>query len=299
MVKRHRFPIGLVAVLILLVPLIAACGGSAPETPAAAPTSAAPAAAPPAEPAAAATAAPAAEPAPAEPAPAASGGTAILPYLRDGITSFDHAFWSSQLLVSQGTIFEGLYGYTPELKVVPKVAESATPAQDGLVWTIKLRKDKKWSNGDPVTAKDYYVAWLRLMSPQLKDAPMWAGPWGQVKNGWSYKNGAIPAEEVGIKLIDDYTLEVTLIEPNAAFPNLLAISTSMPINARICWRSRPRCRSTPRASPPTPTSGGTPTRAPCSTGHMWSSPGSAAGMSRWCATRTMSATASATWGRSS
>ncbi len=106
MVKRHRFPIGLVAALILLVPLIAACGGSAPETPAAAPTAAAPAAAAPAaEPAAAATAAPAAEPAPAEPAPAASGGTPILPYLRDGITSFDHAFWSSQLLVSQGTIF--------------------------------------------------------------------------------------------------------------------------------------------------------------------------------------------------
>jgi ABC-type transport system substrate-binding protein len=227
MVKRYKHPFGFIAMLVLLVPLLAACGGSTPETPAAAPTAAS-------EPAAVApTSAPAepAEPAPAPAEPTTGGATVVLPYLRDGITSFDHAFWSSQLLVSQGTIFEGLYGYTPDLKVVPKVAESATSEQDGLIWTIKLRKDKKWSNGDPVTAKDYYVAWMRLLSPQLKDAPMWAGPWGQIKNGWSFKNGAVSPDEVGIKLIDDYTIQVTLTEPNAAFTNLLAISTSMPINA--------------------------------------------------------------------
>jgi ABC-type oligopeptide transport system substrate-binding subunit len=115
---------------------------------------------------------------------------------------------------------------------VPKVAESATPNADNTVWTVKLRKDKKWSNGDSVTAKDYYASWIRLMSPELKDAPMWAGPWGQIKNGWPFKNGAVKADEVGVKLVDDYTLEVTLIEGNAAFPNLLAISSSMPINAK-------------------------------------------------------------------
>ncbi len=238
MVKKHRFPMSMVALLILIVPLIAACGGPAVETPPSAATAAAPAAttAPATTDATAApvaaTAAPQATAEQAQPTGDVLDVTVNLPYLRDGITSFDHAFWSSQLLVSQGTVFEGLYGYSPELKVVPKVAESATPNADNTVWTIKMRQDKKWSNGDPVTANDYAGAWRRLMSPPLKDAPMWAGPWGQIKNGWAYKNGAVKDDELGIKVIDDYTLEVTLIEGNAAFPNLLAISTSMPINSK-------------------------------------------------------------------
>ncbi|KAB8141843.1 peptide ABC transporter substrate-binding protein [Chloroflexia bacterium SDU3-3] len=157
--------------------------------------------------------------------------TVTLPFQQGGITSLDHAFWTSQLFLSQGVIFEGLYGYDKDLKVVPRVAESATPSADNKVWTIKLRQDKKWSNGDPVTAKDYYAAWMRLMGPELKDAPMWAGMWSNIKNANAFKAGAAKPEEVGLKLVDDYTLEITLIQPNAALINLLCISTSMPINA--------------------------------------------------------------------
>lgn len=157
--------------------------------------------------------------------------TVTLPFQQGGITSLDHAFWTSQLFLSQGVIFEGLYGYDKDLNVVPKVAESATPSADNKVWTIKLRKDKKWSNGDPVTANDYYAGWMRLMGPELKDAPMWAGTWANIKNANAYKAGAAKAEEVGVKVVDDYTIEITLVQPNPALINLLCISTSMPINA--------------------------------------------------------------------
>lgn len=225
MVKKHRFRFSIIALLLLVMQLIAACGGT-PQTPAAQSSTAVQASSAAQAPAASS---PAAQAQPAQPV---ADVTVTIPYLPDGITSFDHAYWTSQLLVSQGTIFEGLYGYDPQLKVVPKVAESATPNQDNTVWTIKLRKDKKWSNGDPVTAKDFYASWMRFMGPELKDAPMWAGMWGSIKNSWAYKGGAEKAENVGLKVIDDYTLEITLTQPNAALTPLLVVSSSMPINAK-------------------------------------------------------------------
>lgn len=221
MVKKQRVPLSLLALLLLVLPLIAACSGTPPAPVAQSTTEPQTSSAPAAS---AAAQLPASQP--------VADVTVTIPYLTGGITSFDHAFWTSQLLVAQGTIFEGLYGYDPQLNVVPKIAESATPDADNKIWTIKLRQDKKWSNGEPVTANDFYAAWMRFMGPELKDAPMWAGMWGSIENAWAFKSGGGSAEEVGLKKIDDYTLEIRLTQPNAALPNLLAISTSMPINAK-------------------------------------------------------------------
>jgi peptide/nickel transport system substrate-binding protein len=236
MIGKPQILSRIAALLLLLVPLLAACStGSAPPqtTQPTAATSGGAATAPAGDGAAtapAATSAPAASPAP-------SGNvadvTVTMPYpAGDSVSSFDHAYWTSQLLISQGTIFEGLFGYDKNLNVIPKVAESATPSADNKVWTIKLRKDKKWSNGDPVTARDYYVAWVRFLSPELADTPMWAGFQQYVTNAWAFKGGAVKADKLGIKLVDDYTLEVTLIQPNSVLPNFLVLSASMPINEK-------------------------------------------------------------------
>jgi len=220
--RRQTWPLRLLLVSIVLLALLGACGGSTQNTtqPAAG-----------GEEAAGTTSAPAAAEGGADALPVADV-TVTLPYLEQGITSFDHAYWTSQLLVSQGVIFEGLYGYDPELNVVPKIAESATPSADNTVWTIKLRQDKKWSNGDPVTARDFYASWMRAMGPELKDAPMWVGFIGLVKNAYAFKAGAATAEEVGLKLLDDYTLEITLTQPNAALINLFPVTNAMPINEK-------------------------------------------------------------------
>jgi peptide/nickel transport system substrate-binding protein len=245
--RRHRFSIA--ALLLLVVPLIAACGGT-DQTPAArstaggqattaaqAPAAGEATAAGQAPAAGEATQAPAAGAATsatqAQPALPVANVTVTIPFFEQGITSFDPAYWTSQLLVSQGTILEGLYGYDQKLNVVPKIAESATPNQDNTVWTFKLRKDKKWSNGDPVTAKDFYASWMRNLSPELKDAPLWVGFAGQVKNSYAYKAGAVKAEDVGIKVLDDYTIQVTLTQPNAALINLMPVTNSMPINEKV------------------------------------------------------------------
>lgn len=230
MIGRHTLLSRTVALLILLVPLLAACTSSPPAqttqpTPAGAPADAT-------APQGQATSAPAATAATA-PQGGVANATVTMPYpAGDSVTSFDHAYWTSQLLLSQGTIFEGLYGYDKDLNVVPKVAQSATPSADNKVWTIKLRQDKKWSNGDPVTAKDYYAAWLRFLSPELADAPMWAGFMQNVDNGWAFKGGAVKADKLGIKLVDDYTLQITLTQPNSVLPNFLVLSSSMPINEK-------------------------------------------------------------------
>jgi peptide/nickel transport system substrate-binding protein len=68
-------------------------------------------------------------------------------------------YWQAQHILAQGTIFEGLFGYAPDpkniggVKVVPVIAESFKVSKDYKVWTFKLRKDKKWSNGDPIKQK--------------------------------------------------------------------------------------------------------------------------------------------------
>lgn len=220
MMKKDRFRLSILA-LLLVLPFAAACSSTS-QTPAAESSAAQDSGA----------ASDAAAPSAANQAQPVADVTVTLPYLESGITSFDHAYWTSQVLVSQGTIFEGLYGYDPQLNVVPKVAESATASSDNKVWTIKLRQDKKWSNGDPVTARDYYASWIRFMGPELKDSPMWAGPWGNIVEAYAFKGGAASAEEVGVKLLDDYTLEVTLVQPNASFTNLLAVPSTMPINSK-------------------------------------------------------------------
>ena len=61
--------------------------------------------------------------------------------------------------------FEGLMGFDADGKLVPVAAESYEVSSDGRVYTFKLRKDGVWSNGDPVTAKDFVYAWKRVLEP--------------------------------------------------------------------------------------------------------------------------------------
>lgn len=154
-----------------------------------------------------------------------------LPYAT--FDSWDPHYWTSQLLLAQGTIREGLFGYNEKLEVVPKIAEKWEVNSDYTVWTFYLRKDKKWANGDPVTARDFYEAWMLMLSPEKKDTPLWAGAWSLIKNATAYKAGAAKKEEVGIKLLDDYTIRVELIRPHATWLNSLVMAQAMPIHHKI------------------------------------------------------------------
>jgi oligopeptide transport system substrate-binding protein len=127
-------------------------------------------------------------------------------------------------------IREGLYkpdGKTLEPKL--NLAESVTQSDDKKVWTFRLRKDGKWSNGDPVTAKDFLFSWrLLLESPGQYSYLLF-----YVKNAKPYVDSyrdskGMSFDEVGIKAPDDYTLEVTLNDPLPYLPDLLTFPTFYP-----------------------------------------------------------------------
>ena len=98
---------------------------------------------------------------------------------------------SSQML---GNTMEGLYRLDKDNKPIPAAAESSTKSEDGKKYTFKLRKDAKWSNGDPVTAKDFVYAWQRLLDP--KAAAEYAFIAFPIKNAEVVNKGEKPVTEL-------------------------------------------------------------------------------------------------------
>lgn len=105
-------------------------------------------------------------------------------------------------------LFDGLMRYNTKGQIEPSIAESYTVSSDGIKWTFKLR-DAKWSNGEPVTAYDFEYSWKKALSPEI--ASEYAYQLYYIKNGEAYNSGEITnPDEVGVKALDDKTLEVTL-----------------------------------------------------------------------------------------
>ncbi|EEM95000.1 peptide ABC transporter substrate-binding protein [Bacillus thuringiensis] len=134
----------------------------------------------------------------------------------------------SQIL---GNTMEGLYRLDKENKPIPAAAESSTKSEDGKKYTFKLRKDAKWSNGDPVTAKDFVFAWQRLLDP--KTAAEYAFIAFPIKNAEVINKGEKPVTELGVKAVDDYTLEVELEQAVPYFLNLVAFPSYYPLNEKF------------------------------------------------------------------
>lgn len=133
-------------------------------------------------------------------------------------------------------IFEGLMAPGPTTEdlddptdvVVPGVAKSYDVSDDGRVYTFHLREDARWSNGEPVTARDFERSWKRVLTPDF--------PGDYVKllyvldKGEEYSQGEIDDwSKVGVNSIDDRTLEVTLKQPTPYFPEMVAFYTFYPV----------------------------------------------------------------------
>ncbi|VYU08465.1 peptide ABC transporter substrate-binding protein [Clostridium tertium] len=127
--------------------------------------------------------------------------------------------------------FEGLMRLDENEKAVPGVAESVDESADGLVYTFHLREDAKWSDGQGVTAKDFEYSWVRALDKET--AAEYAYQLFYIKNGQKFNEGKATRDELGIKVIDDYTLEVTLEAPTAYFKELTAFTTYMPLREDI------------------------------------------------------------------
>lgn len=127
-------------------------------------------------------------------------------------------------------VIENLVMLDKNDKVISGVAKDWTVSKDGLVYTFNLRDDMKWSNGEPVTAKDFVFAWKSLLSPSF------AAPYAYFgyifKNGQKYYEGKAKEDELGFKALSDYKLEVTLENPASYFLSTLAFGVFAPMNEK-------------------------------------------------------------------
>ncbi|EGO64846.1 peptide ABC transporter substrate-binding protein [Acetonema longum] len=132
----------------------------------------------------------------------------------------------------QNQIFEGLCSRDKNSNPVPGVAEKWDISDDGLKYVFHLRANAKWSNGDPVTAQDFEYAWKTLLSPEM--ASRYADQLYYLKNGAAYnkQQNGITADQVGVKALNDRTLEVTLEKPTAFFLALLGHHTYFPVHKK-------------------------------------------------------------------
>ncbi|HWQ88912.1 MAG TPA: peptide ABC transporter substrate-binding protein [Desulfitobacteriaceae bacterium] len=127
-------------------------------------------------------------------------------------------------------LFEGLMRLDKNNIPQNAIAENIFVSQDGLVYTIKM-KDTRWSNGDPVTADDFKAAWLHALDPEA--AAEYAYQLYYIKNGEAYNNKTAQAEDVGIRVVDSRTLEVSLESPTPYFKSLLTLPVYFPVNKKV------------------------------------------------------------------
>jgi oligopeptide transport system substrate-binding protein len=132
--------------------------------------------------------------------------------------------------IGQG-IFEGLYRYHNGEYVDGMAEGEPDVSEDGLTWTFHLR-DAKWSDGKAVTAHDFEYAWKRALNPET--ASKYAFIIGDyVKGGNEYNAGEGSADDVGVKALDEKTLEVTLKQPTPYFKSLTTFGTYLPVREDV------------------------------------------------------------------
>jgi oligopeptide transport system substrate-binding protein len=125
-------------------------------------------------------------------------------------------------------LFEGLMNQNEKGELVPGVAESFTVTPDNKTYTFILRKDAKWSNGDPIVAGDFVYAWQRAANPATASNYAWYLELATMKNATDIIAGKMPPDQLGVKAVDDYTLEVQLNEPTPFFAEMTTFSTLYP-----------------------------------------------------------------------
>ena len=156
--------------------------------------------------------------------------SAIVATQSDLITMDHHAATDTLSFEVIGTTIEGLYGYNKDGEVIPVLATSYDVSEDGLVYTFHLNEEATWDNGTPVTANDFVYAWRRLAKPEIASENAYLLDIAGIKNAASVLSGELPSEELGVKAIDEKTLEVTLELPVAFLINLLASPVFLPLN---------------------------------------------------------------------
>ncbi len=164
----------------------------------------------------------------------ATANAAVLQLHNGGdVTSLDphkvSGDWENRVV---GDIFEGLVTEDIDANAIPAGAVSWEISDDGLIYTFQLRKGAKWSDGTPVTAADYEFAFQRIMNPET--ASDYAYLQYPVKNAKPLNTGEMSDfGQLGVKAIDEHTLQINLEEPTPFFLDALMHYTGYPVPKHV------------------------------------------------------------------
>ncbi|MBA3927909.1 peptide ABC transporter substrate-binding protein [Listeria rustica] len=149
------------------------------------------------------------------------------------IATLDSALYSDTFSSDAiGQISEGLYRVNPDNDAELGIAKAEpTVSADKKVYTFQLRDDAKWSNGDPVTASDFVFAFQKVVDP--KTASPSSNQLDVIKNANQIRNEKASPDTLGVKAINDKTLEITLENPIPYLPKLLTGTPFLPQNEKF------------------------------------------------------------------
>lgn len=126
---------------------------------------------------------------------------------------------------------EGLVRLDDSSKAIPGVAEKWDINEDATEFTFYLREDAKWSDGKPVTAKDFEYSWKRALNPET--AADYSYQLYYIKNAEKYNMGEGSADDLGIEVIDERTIKVTLEGPTGWMEQIFAFATLFPVRQDV------------------------------------------------------------------
>lgn len=135
--------------------------------------------------------------------------------------------WENNVI---GDMFMGLMTDDVDANAIPGAALSYTKSEDGLTYTFKLR-EHKWSDGKPVTAHDFVYSFRRILNP--KTAAQYASILYPIINAEAVNSGKMPPEQVGVRAIDDHTLEMKFHFQVPYIAQLLTHYTSFAVPAHV------------------------------------------------------------------
>ena len=145
---------------------------------------------------------------------------------------FRKSYFASEAQVITA-IHEGLFTYHPvTLEPVPAMAERWVLSEDKKQWTFYIRRNARFSNGDPVRAEDFRTAWLSIIEPE-RQAP-YSSFFDVIEGARDFRNGIEKdPNKVGIRAVDARTLVISLSAPASFFPAMLCHHSFSPIHSSM------------------------------------------------------------------
>ena len=125
-------------------------------------------------------------------------------------------------------LFEGLTTESADGELIPGAALRWNISRDARTYTFYLRRDLVWSNGEPLSAGDFVYSLQRAVNPETASSA--ARTLLPIQNAREVMAGELPVEELGISLLDEFTMQITLTGPTPYFLGLLASPVAYPVN---------------------------------------------------------------------